>query len=192
MPVPGHQTMMRPMLEILADGAEHNIRDCYSILADRFHLTETDREEMLPSGSQRLLDNRVGWAKTYLLKAGLLETPRRAVIRITERGRQALASNQQIDNRFLRQFPEFVDFARGGVDEAAPVEPAPGQPIPPPATTAETTPEELIEAGFQQVQKALASDLLDRVKASSPAFFERLVVELVGQDGVWRNTYRCW
>jgi restriction system protein len=83
----------------------------------------------------------------------------------------------------LRQFQEFVDFFRGSADEAAPTAAAPAQPIAPPTTTAETTPEELIEAGFQQVQRALASDLLERVKASSPAFFERLVVELLVKMG---------
>jgi restriction system protein len=67
MPVPGHQTFMRPLLELLTDGQEHVVRDTYRQLADRFRLTEADRQELIPSGTQRLLDNRVGWAKTYLL-----------------------------------------------------------------------------------------------------------------------------
>jgi restriction system protein len=112
MGVPGHQTFMRPLLEILIDGQEHVVRDTYSVLADHFSLTDDDRREQIPSGTQRLLDNRVGWAKTYLLKAGLLESPRRGVIRITERGRAALATKEQIDNRYLRQFAEFVEFFR--------------------------------------------------------------------------------
>src|SRR5262245_24004326 len=182
MPVPGHQTLMRPLLELLSDGAEHNIRDCYIALADRFGLTEADREELTPSGTQRLLENRVGWAKTYLLKAGLVESPRRACVRITDRGRQALASGQQINNKFLRQFEEFVDFFKGSGDEQeeSPLAAQPGTAASP---AAEATPEELIETGFRQVQKALASDLLDRVKASTPAFFERLVVELLVKMG---------
>jgi restriction system protein len=101
---------MRPLLELLSDGAEHSIRDAYVQLADHFRLSEVDRQELIPSGTQQLLHNRVGWAKTYLLKAGLLQSPRRAVVQITDRGRQALASGQQIDNRFLRQFPEFIEF----------------------------------------------------------------------------------
>ena len=182
MPVPGHQTFMRPLLEILTDGQEHVVRETRGQLADRFGLTDADRQELIPSGGQRLLDNRVGWAKTYLLKAGLLESPRRGVVRITPRGRAALATSEPIDNRFLRQFPEFVEFFRGSADEEVGVPTvATQETIQPPV--AETTPEELIETGFRQVQKALASDLLDRVKACSPAFFEHLVVELLVKMG---------
>lgn len=161
------------------------MRETYAFLADRFGLTEADRQALIPSGTQRLLDNRVGWAKTYLLKAGLLESPRRGVIRITQRGRDALASGKTIDNRLLRQFHEFIDFFTGtgeqGQDDQVPV--ASQQAAGATATPVETTPEELIDAGYQQVQKALASDLLDRVKAASPAFFERLVVELLVKMG---------
>jgi restriction system protein len=179
MPVPGHQTLMRPLLELVLDGEEHSVRDIHTQLADRFQVTEADRQELIPSGTQPLLHNRAGWAKTYLLKAGLLESPRRGVIYITERGRQSLGGNQQIDNRFLRQFPEFMDFTRGSNEPGG----VSGQPPAATAPMAETTPEELIEAGYQQVQNALASDLLDRVKAASPAFFERLVVELLVKMG---------
>jgi restriction system protein len=178
MPVPGHQTLMRPLLEILSDGQEHVIRETYTQLADRFQLTEADRQELIPSGTQSLLHNRIGWAKTYLLKGGLLQSPRRGVILITDRGRQALAENQQIDNRYLRQFPEFVDFTRGSGDEGGPEHP---QAAAPPAV--ERTPEELIETGYRHVQTALASDLLERVKACSAEFFERLVVELLVKMG---------
>ena len=176
---------MRPLLELLTDGQEHLVREIYGQLADRFALTEADRQELIPSGTQRLLDNRVGWAKTYLLKAGLLESPRRGVIRLTQRGRDAVASGKPIDNRFLRQFQEFIDFFTGSGeqdhDNQTPV--APQQPAVPSAAPVETTPEELIDAGYQQVQKALASDLLDRVKSASPSFFERLVVELLVKMG---------
>ena len=86
MPVPGYQEFIRPLLEALSDGREQNVREAYSTVADRLQLTEADRQELIPSGTQRLLDNRVGWAKTDLLKAGLLESPRRAFVRITQRG----------------------------------------------------------------------------------------------------------
>jgi restriction system protein len=176
MPIPGHQELMRPLLELLRDGAEHSIRDAYVQLADRFGLSEAEREELIPSGTQQLLHNRVGWAKTYLLKAGLLQSPRRAVVQITDRGRQALASAQQIDNRFLRQFPEFIEF----VTSSQPTQQEGQQPQQVPvAPTSETTPEELIESGYRQVQSALASDVLERVKTATPAFFERLVVQLL-------------
>jgi restriction system protein len=180
MAVPGYQTFMRPLLELLTDGQEHVVREAYGQVADRCGLTDADRQELIPSGTQRLLDNRVGWARTYLLKAGLLESPRRGVIRITQRGREALATSQAIDSRFLRRFPEFIEFQRGddGEDQAAEPEKAGEGTV-----AAETTPEELIVAGYRQVQTALASDLLDRVKAASPAFFERLVVQLLVKMG---------
>jgi restriction system protein len=171
---------MRPLLELLTDGQEHVVRDTYRQLADRFRLTEADCQEMIPSGTQPLLHNRVGWAKTYLLKAGLLESPRRGVIRITPRGRDAVVSPQQVDNRFLRQFAEFVEFTRGSTEADGGEDPLRAESA---AIAAEKTPEELIETGYQQVQKALASDLLDRVRAASPAFFERLVVELLVKMG---------
>jgi restriction system protein len=176
MPVPGYQEFMRPLLEVVSDGQDHNVREVYAEVADRLKLTETDREELIPSGTQRLLDNRAGWCKTYLLKAGLVESPRRAFIRITERGRQALAGTERIDSRYLRRFPEFAVFQRGDDTEERNAE---ADKITEAAGTAETTPEELILSGYRQVQTALASDLLERVKAASPAFFERLVVQLL-------------
>lgn len=185
MPIPGHQTFMRPLLEFLADGNERGVKEVYAALADRFALTDEDRQEMLPSGTQRLLDNRVGWAKTYLLKAGLLESPRRAVVRITESGRGALASTECIDNRYLRRFPEFLNFMSAPETEPTetPVNATAASSAPP---APERTPEELIAVGYRQIQDALASDLLERVKGSSPTFFDRLVVELLVENGLRR------
>ena len=177
MPVPGYQEFMRPLLEVLSDGHQKNVREVYAAVADRLHLTEADRQELIPSATQRLLDNRVGWAKTYLLKAGLLESPRRAIVRITQRGREAVSANTRIDSRFLRQFPEFIEFVRGGEREGP--EGGEGKQAVAPPVSPERTPEELIESGYRQVQNALASDLLDRVKGASPAFFERLLVQLL-------------
>jgi restriction system protein len=177
MGLPGYQEFMRPLLEAISDGAEHNVREAYAAAADRLQLTDADRQELNPSGTQRLIDNRVGSARTYLLRAGLLESPRRAIVRITQRGREELSGGTRIDSRFLRQFPEFIEFVRGGDregidvgDEKQPIAPSIGP---------ERTPDELIESGFRQVQSALASDLLERVRAATPAFFERLVVQLL-------------
>lgn len=183
MPVPTHQAFMRPLLETLSDGQDHVLRNVYSQLADRFELTDSDRQQLIPSGSQPLLHNRVGWAKTYLVKAGLLESPRRGVIRITDRGRQALHGERPINTAYLREFPEFVEFFRGGGDAREPAQNE--SPAAPPEfqASAETTPEELIDAGYQQVQNALAADLLERVKACPSSFFERLVVDLLVKMG---------
>ncbi|MGZ5224669.1 MAG: restriction endonuclease, partial [Burkholderiales bacterium] len=117
------------------------------------------------------------WARTYLKKAGLIESTRRAYFRIAERGRSVLAKNPtRIDVKFLEQFPEFVafrDLRREQVDDK------------PPALAAgtEATPEEALDAAYQRLRIDLESELLDQVKAASPAFFERLVVELLVRMG---------
>jgi restriction system protein len=81
---------MLPLLSLAADGEEHRLRDAIEELANHFDLTEDERKELLPSGRQATFDNRVGWARTYMKKAGLLESPRRGYFRITDQGIQAL------------------------------------------------------------------------------------------------------
>lgn len=111
MPIPDYETIMLPLLRLISDSKEYTIRDTVELLADEFKLTESDRKEMLPSGQQTYFHNRVGWARTYLKKNGLIEYPRRGIIKITDRGLQVLKSNpQKIDSDFLKQFPEFVEF----------------------------------------------------------------------------------
>src|SRR5918998_4234603 len=77
---------MLPLLNLAADGEEHSLRDAIVELAEHFHLSEEERKQMLPSGAQATFDNRVGWARTYMKKAGLLQSPRRGYFRITDRG----------------------------------------------------------------------------------------------------------
>ena len=109
MAIPDYQTCMLPFLQHLADGAEHTLRDAEERLAEHFKLSATERAELLPSGQQGVFRNRVGWARTYLKKAGLVESPKRAVFRITERGLSTLAAKpNRIDVRYLEQFPEFI------------------------------------------------------------------------------------
>ena len=140
------------------------------MLADRFGLTDAEREQLLPSGSQPVIANRVAWTKTYLKKAGLIAQPTRGVVRITDDGRAALAKKpDRIDNVFLRQYPGFTEFY-GRTTPA----PADGESVRDAAT-----PEEALEASFTAMNNALADELLEKVKACSPAFFERLVVELL-------------
>ncbi len=111
--IPNYQEFMRPFLEVAqaANGKEVKLRDVINELADKFNLTEDEREESLPSGKQSILDNRVGWARTYLSKAGLLEVTRRAHFIITDRGISALKDKQAvIDKKYLKQFDEFIAF----------------------------------------------------------------------------------
>jgi restriction system protein len=177
MTIPDYQTCMLPFLRYLDDGKEHTLPEMMEALANEFGLSAAERAELLPSGQQGLFRNRIGWAKTYLKKAGLLAFPKRAVYKITERGRQALATNPaKIDVKFLEQWPEFVAFKEGSKTNSEPLS-APASPI------AETTPEEAIENAHQGLREQLADELLARILSCSPTFFEQLVVELLVKMG---------
>jgi restriction system protein len=111
MPIPDYQTVMLPLLKVAGDGKEHHIRDAINNLAAQFGLTEEDRKELLPSGVDRIFDNRIGWARTYLKKAALIEYPKRGFFQITERGKKILGeAPSKINIAFLKQFLEFVEF----------------------------------------------------------------------------------
>ncbi len=113
MPIPDYQTLMLPLLKIAGDGKIHTKRDAVTELAVQFGLTESERKELLPSGKQEIFDNRVGWARTYIKHALLIEYVQRGQFRITDRGKQILAEKpERIDNAFLRRFPEFIEFQR--------------------------------------------------------------------------------
>ena len=178
MPIPDFQSIMLPFLKFSSDGNEHTPREAVEKLAITFKLTEADREELLPSGGQRIFDNRVAWTKTHLLKAGLIESPRRSYFKITDKGRSVLDQNlPKINMAFLRQFPEYVEFQapkrnENSFDEPVVIDESLTQ-----------TPEETLENAYQSIRKTLAEDLLNKVVSLSPAFFERLVVELLVKMG---------
>jgi restriction system protein len=111
MGIPDYQTLMLPLLKHTADGQEHSFHSLVESLTADFKLTDAERRELLPSGGQFVFDNRVGWARTYMKKAGLLSASKRGVVQITERGLEALATHpKRIDNKVLRQYPEFLEF----------------------------------------------------------------------------------
>ena len=172
MTIPTFQVVMRPLLELAAGGTELRTSEAVGILADQFHLTKEEREELLPSGRQRRFSNRVAWATTYLRATGLAEKTGRGKFRITDRGLEALSSGQVIDLKYLARYPELAAF-RSGV--AAPGET--DKHLPAEATIA--TPDEVLEASYQALRKQLAADLLERVHAVDPTFFETLVVDLL-------------
>lgn len=176
--IPDYQTLMLPLLKLLSDGKEHKYRDVIEKLASEFKLSEEEKRIFLASGKQAIFDNRVGWAKAYLKKACLLDSPKRATFVITERGKQTLAENlTSIDNKYLRQFPEFLEFqnfSRSDVEFENDIIDV---------NENENTPEENIEQSFQKIRKSLASDLLSKILDLSPAFFEKLVVELLVKMG---------
>ncbi|ADG06444.1 restriction endonuclease [Kyrpidia tusciae] len=173
MSVPDYQSIMLPLLKITEDCREHRLNEVIETLSSQFLLTDSDRKELLPSGRQPKFDNRVGWARTYLVKAGLLESTGRGKFRITERGLEVLRTNpNEINNRFLSQFPEFLEFknrtsTQGADDNDADLE------------SLDRTPEEILDSTHLSLRKSLADELLERIKNCTPKFFERLVVDLL-------------
>lgn len=177
MTIPDYQTIMLPLLRLASDKKEHSIREAIDNIADLFKLTEKERKDVLPSGRSYIIDNRVGWARTYLKKAGLLEDTRRSHFRITDKGLEALAQNPtEINIKFLQQFPQFIEFRKRKDDEESEQEQVIQEDI-------SQTPQELLEYGYQKIKRDLAQELIDLVKKCSPRFFEKLVVELLLKMG---------
>ena len=179
MPIPDYQTLMLPLLKVAENKRECTLKEAIEILADEFKLTEEERTELLPSGQAFLFSNRVGWSRTYLKKAGLLDSPKRGIILITQRGLALLKSvPDRIDNKTLKQFPEFLEFQnykREDEESAISVEVTP--------ETETQTPEEIIDNAYQRIRRSLAQEIIDTVRNLSPSFFERLVVELLVKMG---------
>ncbi len=177
MAIPDFQSIMLPLLSLAADGKEHRYRDAVEKLADSFGLPEDERKALLPSGVDKIFSNRVGWAKTFLMKAGLIDSTRRGFFRITDRGHDVLRQKpKRVDMRFLSQFPEYKEFraikhgkakvASKGVDDSE-----------------AQTPEEQLESAHQNLRSSLANEVLQQLKASPAALFEKIVVELLVKMG---------
>ncbi|TGE18921.1 restriction endonuclease [Hymenobacter elongatus] len=176
--IPDYQSLMLPLLRLVSDRQEHKYRDLIEKLATEFQITDEERKELLASGNQAIFDNRVGWAKTYLKKAGLLDSPKRATFVITQIGLDTLKKNPgRVDAKYLRQFPAFLEFQNASRNDNETEE----------ETTviavSEQTPEENLDKAYQRIRKSLASELLQNVVDLSPTFFERLVVELLVKMG---------
>lgn len=177
MAIPDYQSLMLPFLKFASDQKEHSKKEVFDYLASSFKVSETELKELLPSGRQEIFDNRVGWARTYLKKAGLLEYPKRGFFRITPRGLEVLQKHPpKINVAFLRQYPEFIEFQT--VKKNAPEMQSADE-----DTVAQQTPEEAMEYGYQKLSQDLAQDLLGKIISCSPGFFERLVVELLVKMG---------
>jgi restriction system protein len=182
MAIPDFQTIMLPLLEFIRDGEEHGIGETVDALAKRFKLSDDEAKQLLPSGTQAIFRNRVGWAKSYLNMADLIEFTRRGYFRIASQGKELLArAPTRVDISLLnKEYPAFV-VARSKKRLATPSNDHAidnGH-----VTEHEETPEERIETSFMELRGALASDLLDKIKKASPGFFERLVVDLLVRMG---------
>lgn len=174
MAIPDFQTLMLPLLKFTADGAEHNAREAIEAIAVEFSLSPDERREPLPSGRALLFDNRLAWALFHIKKAGLMESPRRGLFRITPRGQDFLAKKPVgLNLKLLEQFPEFQEFRATSSKNKDEVKSSL------PIATSEQTPEEALDFAHQSIRQALAQELLSRILSCSPLFFEDLVVELL-------------
>ena len=182
MTIPTYDELMLPVLRLCAEKV-WIMRDLVASVADDLQLTPHDRDQTIPSGSTTIITSRVHWAKTYLKQAGLLEQPKRAHVQIRARGREVLATNPaKIDGRLLQSFDEFRTFLR-----RTKFDDTPGLPLSATGVTiatvapAETssTPEEQIASASSTLNEALRDALLARVLEGTPAFFEKLIVDLL-------------
>lgn len=181
MAVPDYQSIMLPLLQFAAQkGTEISTSEAVETLAKELNLTGDDLKEMLPSGIQTTFVNRVGWASTYMKKAELLEATRRGFYRITDRGKNLLKKQPKVINvKLLKQYREFIEFqqlkgtrAGDNIDKLKITSDAPT-----------ATPSEALETAYENLRNELADELLIRLKKTSPAFFERVVVELLVKMG---------
>lgn len=174
MSIPDFQSLMLPFMEYVADGKEHSLREIIDFLASHFGLNEAERKQLSPSGKQSMFNNRVGWTRTYLKKAGLIKPTKKAHFQITTRGMECLRENPPVINvKFLKKYPEFIDFhthKKGAENVDLDI-------------LDETSPEEALEMSYQKIRQDLAVELLEAIKKCSPEFFERLVVELLVNMG---------
>jgi restriction system protein len=173
---------MRPILALTEDGNEWTAASIRDAIISQFELSAEDIAERLPSGRDTTVRNRVGWAITYLYRAGLLVRPRRSVYRITERGRSVLQEHpKRVDNSVLDDFEEFQEFRSRDATPSRPQPDASAQAELPAADTA--TPEERAASAYRELRGTLASDLLERVAEQSPEFFEDVVLDVLHAMG---------
>lgn len=170
MAIPDFQCFMLPVLQSLRLGDEKNHSEIIEEVADSLKLSDEDRRQLLPSKKDRVYRNRIAWALSFLKHAMLIRSSRRGYYQIDKRGKSALNSNlKRIDNKYLYQFPEFVQFHQAKNRKITPVIVDPSS----------KTPQEYIELGYQQINSELTESILNQVKSCSPYYFERIVVDLL-------------
>jgi restriction system protein len=172
MAIPDFETIMLPLLKVLSDNKEHHKSEAINILAKQFKLTEEELAMMQPSGRNPVFGNRVAWARNYLNKAGLIDSPRWGYWQISEEGMNIVKTVKEIDIKFLLKIPRFKSWLKKEDKTDSPVK-----------ETTQSTPDDLFEAGYKKIQDELVQDLLTQIKRCSWSFFEKLVVELLLKMG---------
>jgi len=182
--IPDYQTLMLPVLKLAADGGEHKFSHAVELLAGEFSLSTKERNELLPSGSQAVFNNRVGWARSYLKQAGLLSSPKRGFFTLTPKGAALLAKNpERVDISILEQYPEFLEFRNRKKDKGENEKPEETSAV----SASSQTPEDALASAYSTLRKDLESEILSSVREASPSFFERLVVDLLVRMGYGGN-----
>ena len=179
--IPDYQTIMLPLLKLTSDDKVHKFRDVIETLAEHFKLSEEEKKELLPSGNQAIFDNRVGWARFYLTKAGLLKSEKRGTHQITEAGLKFIKTNpKELRTKDLDNFSAFVEF-KNAIDRknSSDKEESKLEDI----EESNETPEESLEYAYLKLKNDLARELLDTLKNCSPAFFEKIVVDMLTKIG---------
>lgn len=180
MSIPDFQTLMRPLLELHRDKQEHINRDLVNTLAEQFSLSEDERREMLPSGRAKMFDNRVGWAKTYIANAGLIEAPRRGISVITQRGLSLLQEHAgPINLKLLNTLNEGKP-VQGKKSDAPSLEVIK-------ASETSETPEEAFENAYLKIRADVESKIIQKILANPPEFLERVIIDLVVKMGYGGN-----
>lgn len=182
MTIPDYESIMLPLLKLAGDGNEHSIYEAEEYLFKFFDLTDEERKQLKPSGRQTTFFNRIGWARLFLKKAGLLFNPQRGYFKITEKGLNVLKQNlEKIDSKFLSQFPGFTEFRSGKEENNKFI-------------TTQTfdvkakSPEDMMISGYQEIRNNLENELLTTIKERSPKFFEKLITELMVKMGYGLGT----
>ena len=176
MTIPNYQIIMPALLQHIADGEEHSNSEITGAMADHFDLSEEERRRLLPSGNQKVFTNRVAWAKAELKMAGLIDSPRRGVSVITQGGLDIVRQNlpERMDRNFLKQFPGYREKLGGGTKKPDSEQNN---------WRTESPPQEVLEEAYQSLKREVSSELLAQIKACSPSFFERIVVDLLVRLG---------
>ena len=181
MAIPKYDELFERVLRFLADGAEHSAAEMRASIVAELNLTEEERNEFLPSKRQRVIDNRIGWARTYLKKAGLMHSPKRGWYQIEQAGLDALSSRCRIDNDYLARFDSFRAFKEESHGDLKPAgsntadDGAEG--------TQSETPDEALAQAYEEITSQLADEILEEVMKLTPVAFERMVLDLMAKMG---------
>ena len=178
--IPDYETIMLPLLLLLSDEQEHSMLEITDLLAGQFNLTSEERKKLLPSGQQTTFYNRVGWARTFLKKAGLVDSSKRGYIRITKRGLDVTKNKpEKITDEFLLRYDEFKKFLKAPVKKYQKNDAV--------HLVQQMTPLESLEEAYQRIKEVLAGEIIQQLKAVSPSLFEKIVIDLVVKMGYGGN-----